>query len=131
MAGIRYVCISDLHLGASNSILTSESMGGAPGCTAQPLELLASCLRTIAGRDRPQLVINGDIVFLAGNHDHHLWEGARETWYREALGFAWIDFFWSTLGRSGAAGADIFLIYDKLHDLNALKQLMGGLQPAS
>jgi hypothetical protein len=44
----------------------------------------------------------------------------------EAENFAWIDFFWSTLGRSGAAGEDIFLIYDKLHDLNAMKSLMAG-----
>jgi hypothetical protein len=266
MTRIRYVSISDLHLGASNSILTPEALGGAPGCDRRPLELLAACLRDVArlGVDqKPTLVVNGDLlelalttigratqvcddflaqltldgswpfdarlVFLAGNHDHHLWELAREAWYMdevsrtpvqqpmpeavhasslagsiggtvlddpylghvlkrhaatahcsvtasypnyalhdassdravvfhhghfieaiysmisglrtvmfagmqrpqdveelEAENFAWIDFFWSTLGRSGAAGEDIFLIYDKLHDSAAVKVLMNG-----
>jgi hypothetical protein len=30
----------------------------------------------------------------------------------EGQNFAWIDFFWSTLGRSGAAGDDVQLIYE-------------------
>src|SRR5262249_15672347 len=37
-------------------------------------------------------------------------------WDIEAENFAWIDFFWSTMGRSGAAGGDVELIYDKLQD---------------
>ena len=32
----------------------------------------------------------------------------------EAENFAWIDFFWGTLGRSGAVGSDIGLIYADL-----------------
>lgn len=266
MTRIRHISISDLHLGASNSILTPEALGGAPGCDRRPLELLAACLRDVAklgGDPKPTLIVNGDLlelalttigratqvcddflgqltlegswpfdqrlVFLAGNHDHHLWELARESWYMdqvsrtpvndpmpeavhasslagsiggrmlddpylghvlsrhpltagctvtaaypnyalhdasadravvfhhghfieaiysmvsglrtvmfagterpqnveelEAENFAWIDFFWSTLGRSGAAGEDIFLVYDKLHDSAAVKVLMNG-----
>jgi UDP-2,3-diacylglucosamine pyrophosphatase LpxH len=34
----------------------------------------------------------------------------------ETENFAWIDFFWSELGRSGSVGKDINLIYDKLQD---------------
>ncbi|MBL7811567.1 MAG: hypothetical protein JNL57_05040 [Bacteroidetes bacterium] len=34
----------------------------------------------------------------------------------ESENFGWIDFFWSTLGRSGGVGKDINLIYDKLQD---------------
>lgn len=34
----------------------------------------------------------------------------------ESENFAWIDFLWSTLGRSGPAGRDLELIYNKLHD---------------
>jgi UDP-2,3-diacylglucosamine pyrophosphatase LpxH len=49
----------------------------------------------------------------------------------EAENFAWIDFFWSTLGRSGAVGTDIGLIYADLtspKDLDALaRNLTQGL----
>lgn len=41
----------------------------------------------------------------------------------EAENFAWIDFFWSTLGRSGEVGSDVGLVYADLtsaHDLSAL-----------
>ena len=34
----------------------------------------------------------------------------------EKENYAWIDFFWSTLGRSGSVGRDINLIYDKIQD---------------
>lgn len=34
----------------------------------------------------------------------------------EIENYAWVDFFWSTLGRSGSVGKDINLIYDKLQD---------------
>jgi hypothetical protein len=37
-------------------------------------------------------------------------------WDIEAENFAWIDFFWSTMGRSGAAGSDVETIYDRLQD---------------
>jgi hypothetical protein len=49
----------------------------------------------------------------------------------EEENFAWIDFFWSTLGRSGAVGADVGLIYADMSsaaDLNALAgNLVAGL----
>ena len=35
-------------------------------------------------------------------------------WELESENFAWVDFFWSTLGRSGEFGTDVELIYDKL-----------------
>jgi hypothetical protein len=44
----------------------------------------------------------------------------KEPWDLEAENFAWIDFFWSTLGRSGDVGADVGLIYDMLGDDKAL-----------
>jgi hypothetical protein len=43
-------------------------------------------------------------------------EKPRATWDYEAENFAWIDFFWSTMGRSGDVGSDVELIYDKLQD---------------
>jgi hypothetical protein len=44
-----------------------------------------------------------------------------EGWDWEAENFAWIDFFWSTLGRSGTWGADVGLLYDMLQDEEALQ----------
>jgi hypothetical protein len=51
----------------------------------------------------------------------------KEIWDWEADNFAWIDFFWSTLGRSGDAGEDVGLIYDMLQDEEALARLAGNL----
>jgi predicted phosphodiesterase len=45
----------------------------------------------------------------------------------EAENFAWIDFFWSAMGRSGAAGKGIEVIYEKLHDEKARKKLVKNL----
>ena len=48
---------------------------------------------------------------------------ARPSTRLEEENFAWIDFFWSTLGRSGDVGTDVGLIYADLsspHDLDAL-----------
>jgi hypothetical protein len=45
----------------------------------------------------------------------------------EAENFAWIDFFWSTMGRSGAVGADVELVYDKLQSEAALGKLLDNL----
>lgn len=263
MSEIRYVCLSDLHFGAENSLLTHIEFGtdgeGNRTVTVDPtqpsktLRLFTDCLADLIGSDvpqgsRPHLVLNGDILelalaedqvagmafehfveltmkeralfdkiyFVPGNHDHHLWETAREkqyatylltpeaavpkapwhttyvrpegndpvkseqlsallqrcgvdiplevrypnvaiyqddrvvafhhghfiesmyvlmsrleklvfpstktgldVWDWEAENFAWIDFFWSTLGRSGAVGADVGLIYAMLQDRDA------------
>jgi hypothetical protein len=50
-----------------------------------------------------------------------------EVWDWESDNFAWIDFFWSTLGRSGTAGRDVGLIYDMLQDESAIRRLVGEL----
>jgi hypothetical protein len=50
-----------------------------------------------------------------------------QVWELEAENFAWIDFFWSALGRSGQAGEDVELIYDKLQDKAALDGLLKNL----
>lgn len=52
---------------------------------------------------------------------------AKEIWEWESDNFAWIDFFWSTLGRSGAAGVDVGLVYDMLQDKSAVAELSGNL----
>jgi hypothetical protein len=276
MPEIRYICLSDLHLGADNSLLTR--LGSHPGEVdpAQPSEVLlqlASCLRELVHHNHspvpPTLILNGDALELAlaqdnvalmvferflelmfpaagpplvapkillnpGNHDHHLWEIARETQYIEFLegkrskvpartlpppwhttsifnrrpvdsvllnaivsrhphmasqgvsvgavypnfclknqnkwvifshghyiesiywlmsslsdfvfprrrrpssigdieteNFAWIDFFWSAMGRSGAAGMNIEHIYDMLLVPHARRKLIRRLARAA
>jgi len=268
---IRYVCLSDLHFGAENSVLTKLAPHGVEPDPHQPGEVmvrLVDCLRALIERNEsrqlPTLILCGDILelalatdnvaamvferfvelvfpdggrlfdpvvyFVPGNHDHHMWEGARERQYSEyvrsrplgedleipwhttrmfALGdpqpveaellttlvhrqphladvvvqavypnlalsnadgsrcvvfhhghyvegiyrlmstmkdllfpgrprpeeiwnweaenFAWVDFFWSTLGRSGEVGTDVGLIYESFQSEVAMKRLAANL----
>lgn len=269
MPDIRYVCLSDMHLGADNSILTAiqpDSILIDASTTSAVLREFAACLRALIGQntgpEKPRLILNGDILemaladtnqaamvferfielifppegealfdkrllYIPGNHDHHIWESARETqyvnfirrvpagapleapwhttkmvspdfvpehfltnllrrhphlqdavvevvypnyalftpdrqrsvifthghyvesiyslmstlntmifpnrqrpkvvWDVEAENFAWIDFFWSTMGRSGNVGQDIGLLYDKLQDQQEVEKLLENL----
>jgi hypothetical protein len=52
--------------------------------------------------------------------DVHVWE-------LESENFAWIDFFWSSLGRSGTVGADVGLVYASLQSRDALRALRKNL----
>ena len=45
----------------------------------------------------------------------------------EAENFAWIDFFWSTMGRSGQVGRDVEIIYEKLQYALGLKSILKNL----
>lgn len=270
MADIRYVCLSDTHLGEEDSLLTNLKTASTDTDPAQPSPVmvhLVKCLRYLISKNandkKPTLILNGDIlelalsttneaamvferfielimaprkelfekiIYIPGNHDHHLWESARETqyanyitglkpgkdlpvpwhttnmfvendpnpvpsyfltklvkryrnlkdfvitiaypnfglfkedgqkcvifhhghfiepvyqlmstlrnlifadrekprhiWDIEAENFAWIDFFWSTMGRSGEAGRDIELIYEKMQDRDQFKELLYNL----
>lgn len=269
MSNIRYVCLSDMHLGEEDSLLTnlkSASSDIDPFSPSPVLSKLVECLKELIKSNdtdkKPILILNGDILELAlaemheaamvferfielimppgnelfeqiiyvpGNHDHHLWETARETQYAdyisrkinitgsslpppwhttemfvedvnnpvpcnflnslirrypnlvdfniqiaypnfglisgdknkcvifhhghfiesiyflmstitgivfpdkkmpvdidyvEAENFAWIDFFWSTMGREGAAGQDVEKIYEKIEDETGRKRLI-------
>jgi len=127
MPDIRYVCLSDTHFGADNSLLTYLGRGNRsadPMRTSPVLEQLVLCLRHLVAKnehgEKPTLVLNGDILelalatdnraamaferflelafptggealfhkrvyYLPGNHDHHLWETAREAQYLEFI----------------------------------------------
>ena len=50
--------------------------------------------------------------------------GPAKIWDLEAENGAWIDFFWSTLGRSGAVGSGVALIYDKMQDPQQFNRLL-------
>jgi hypothetical protein len=269
MSRIRYVCLSDLHFGASNSLLTHLTTDCTQVDPTQPspvLKALIACSEALLAADgnsaKPILILNGDaielalatdevagmafqrfielivlqnseslfdpgIIFIPGNHDHHLWETARETqyvnfinrtpgdllqapwhttsmfsveypvpstllealirccrpqskvrvrvvypnygllskdgrkcvvfshghftesiytlmsvlrcmvspghtmpstsWDCETENFAWIDFFWSTMGRSGDVGKNVEQIYDKIRDPLAKQELVDTL----
>lgn len=268
MPDIRYVVLSDLHLGAATSLLTNLAVASDQIDASQPspaLVNLVECLRHLIEQNedktrKPTLVLNGDllelaladdhdaamtferfidlimdhdqelfeqIIFIPGNHDHHLWETARESqyvdyimakkpwgaplespwhttrmfsdpvrsyfltalvqrrpnlkdltiqtyypnfgllspdrkrgvvfhhghfvesiyllmsrlktmlfngssipaeiWNLEAENFAWIDFFWSTLGRSSAVGQGVGRIYEKLQNAERFKKLLANL----
>src|ERR1700730_3377292 len=72
MPHIKYVCLSDTHFGADNSVLTNLSAVDGETDASRPSALLVhlcDCLRFLIHRDRPSplptLVLNGDILELA------------------------------------------------------------------
>jgi hypothetical protein len=42
----------------------------------------------------------------------------------EKRNFAWIDFFWSVLGRSGIVGKDVSLMYDKMQSPKQIEEMV-------
>ncbi len=119
---IRHVILSDLHLGARDSLLTHVHGNGAiADGPSEVLAAFANGLReTLAGQAKPQLVLLGDaldlglspfgdvsrsflqlldafypvggpdlfdreIIYIAGNHDHHLWRMAQDHGFISAL----------------------------------------------
>ncbi|MFZ2446517.1 MAG: hypothetical protein WAW37_09170 [Syntrophobacteraceae bacterium] len=50
-----------------------------------------------------------------------------DVWDWERENFAWIDFFWSTLGRSGDVGKGVGRVYEKLQDEKQFKRLLANL----
>jgi len=72
----------------------------------ESIYLLMSTLKTMLFPDRPM---------------------PREAWDFEAENFAWIDFFWSALGRSGEVGKGLGIVYEKLMDEKQTKKLLANL----
>jgi len=120
MSDIRYVSLSDLHLGEEDSLLTNLQTASTETDTSKPspvMEALVACLRHLIPESQPRkptLILNGDIlelalttadeaamaferliklilprdgelferiIYIPGNHDHHMWELGRETQY--------------------------------------------------
>lgn len=268
VADIQYICLSDLHFGAYNSLLTFTDSEGrldpqkSSDVLVQFLNLLEEIITKTNKKRKAKLILNGDIfelalantnesvmtfdcfldlaftkyrkevfsdklIYIPGNHDHHLWETARERQYLEYMikqnpgefieppwhhtkmikptplksrfistlmqrhkhlregrvmtvypnltlvdrdtekyitishghfiekiyflmsnlqsillnsknspesidqiereNFAWIDFFWSMLGRSGNVGTSIGIMYDMLQDEKSLNELSNNL----
>src|SRR5262249_35275758 len=77
MPDIHYVCISDTHFGADNSLLTNLGSGTGEVDPYRPSEVLlrfVECLRALISRNtggaRPTLVLNGDIFEFALRPDN-------------------------------------------------------------
>ncbi|MEO0499326.1 MAG: metallophosphoesterase [Pseudomonadota bacterium] len=69
MSALRYVCVSDLHLGAEDSLLTTRDKDGTvrdvPGDTLLALAKgLRATLTPLAGETPPTLVFMGDVLDL-------------------------------------------------------------------
>lgn len=58
-----------------------------------------------------------DLIFTERERPVHIWD-------IEAENFAWIDFFWSAMGRSGEVGRDVELFYEKMQDKEEFKKLL-------
>ena len=69
MAGIRWMCLSDLHLGALNSLLTPVDVDGErvdPGKVSPVVPALSEALSTLCTGDEPaELIVLGDLFDLA------------------------------------------------------------------
>ena len=153
MTDVRYVCISDLHLGEEDSLLTNlkaASTDADPSSASPVMRALAQCLAAIVRGNgsprKPTLVLAGDVVELAlandnqammaferfieaimppppgerlfddiiyipGNHDHHLWELARETQYvtyvKTLAPGSHLPIPWHTTNMLAPQGADL------------------------
>jgi hypothetical protein len=132
MPDVRYVLLSDLHFGAENSVLTAQLPNSTtvdPSQAGPVMVGFVECLRELIERNeerqRPTLVLGGDVLELAlaedhvavmvferfmelaferngrlfadevlyvpGNHDHHLWEAARERHYADYVSSVPVD----------------------------------------
>ena len=120
MSNVSYICLSDLHVGEEDSLLTNPEDASRP---SPVLRCLAECLAEILrhnqpGAPKPALVLAGDvlelalcptqqallafeqflrammpanselfgeIIYVPGNHDHHMWQASREAQYLNYL----------------------------------------------
>ena len=71
MGEIRYVCLSDLHLGEEDSVLSNMNKDGTEGDFSKPgpvLKQLALCIKDLGKKfwtEKPTLILNGDVLELA------------------------------------------------------------------
>lgn len=166
MSQIKYICMSDLHLGADNSLLTNVDQGTAkPERPSEVLLRLGECLKDLQRNNhgvKPRLILNGDVLelalahdnqaimaferfmetlfpkdgealveddifFIPGNHDHHLWETARETQYadfvkKHAPG-SQLEPPWHTTKMFDADPVNVFLLQTVVHRSERMKNV--------
>ena len=124
------------HPVASSTLLTglARSQPGATGVTVD-VSYPNLALRT-PDESRCLVVSHGhyteSIYMLMSQLRNILYPGQRQGLTEdidqlEAENFAWIDFFWSTLGRSGQVGTDVGLIYADLTSATDIDTLVSNL----
>jgi hypothetical protein len=127
------------HPVASSALLTglAQSQAGGTGVQVE-VSYPNLALRTPDGR-RCLVVSHGhfteSIYTLMSRLRDILYPGQRQTPVAdidrlEAENFAWIDFFWSTLGRSGQVGTDMGVIYADLTSTQDIDTLVSNLVAA-
>ena len=114
---LKYIVISDLHLGEEDSLFTQNKNG-----TNELLEAFSDCMADLlyhfnGSQELPKLILNGDIlglafstypeslgafhhfvkamtvqnkicdkvIYIPGNHDHHIWQLTMEDDYQQKL----------------------------------------------
>src|ERR1700744_4395724 len=127
------------HPVASSTLLTGLARSQAGGSGVQvEVSYPNLALRTPDGR-RCLVVSHGhfteSIYMLMSRLRDILYPGQRQALGEdiarlEAENFAWIDFFWSTLGRSGQVGADMGRIYADLTSAQDVDALVSNLVAA-
>jgi hypothetical protein len=109
-AGVEVrIAYPNLALTADNG---SQALIVSHGHFTESIYTLMSRMREILFPNQPDLTETTDVETL------------------EAENFAWIDFFWSTLGRSGAVGIDVSRIYADLQSPGNLDVLATNLAHA-
>jgi hypothetical protein len=127
------------HPVASSALLTglARSQAGATGVSVE-VSYPNLALRTPDGR-RCLVVSHGhfteSIYMLMSHLRDVLYPGQRTAPVRdidqlEEENFAWIDFFWSTLGRSGQVGTDMGVIYADLTSTQDIDVLVSNVVAA-
>jgi hypothetical protein len=124
---------------ASSALLTGLARSQAPGSGVEvQVSYPNLALRTHDER-RCLVVSHGhfteSIYTLMSSLRDILYPGQRQGPFEdietlEAENFAWIDFLWSTLGRSGQVGTDMGLIYADLTSTKAVDTLVSNLVSA-
>lgn len=131
----------------TTTLITDEKHPGVPS------ELLGSLLRSRAGDTTTSISVvypnhgffSADgtraVIFSHGHYIETIYQlmSKLKTWVFPAAraperiyeieeeNFAWIDFFWSMMGRQGDAGKDVDHIYKALHDPKRLEEVIGNL----
>ena len=102
----RYPHLQDVNVNAAypaHAVLSEDKQKCVVFCHGHYVESMYSLMTNLRSKIFPDRIKPGTFEHL------------------EQENFAWVDFFWSTLGRSGSVGKDIDLIYDKIQDPEQVK----------
>src|SRR6202167_2599781 len=121
----------------ASSVLLTALTRSQPGGSAAEVQVSYPNLALQSGSGRPSLLVSHghfteSIYSMMSRLRDTLYPGQRrepptDIAALEEENFAWIDFFWSTLGRSGQVGTDMGLIYADLTSPSDIDALVSNL----